>query len=201
MNQNTDSTQSARSRIMQAAIDIMREIGEVEEVTVRKIAKRAGVGVGLINYHFRSKENLIGEAVQFFQSREVMSGWEGQILFRPKNPNELVKTMVKSFADFMADFPHISRISILNDLHNPGREDNMSQTIQGLTPYIQEALGRNGKNGRAFRTAWVIVSTIQTIFLRAGQFSGFSGDGGFDFFNKSERDAYIDDLVGGYIRN
>ena len=198
MTQSVDSTQTARGRIMQAAIDIMREIGEVDEVTIRKIAKRADVGVGLINYHFRSKENLICEAVQFFQSREVMSGWEGQLLFRPKNPHELIKMMVKSFADFMADFPHISRISILNDLHNPGTEDNMSQTINGLSPYIGEALGKNGKNGKAYKTAWVIVSTIQTIFLRSGQ---FSRDGGFDFFNKSERDAYIDTLVSTSVRN
>ena len=133
MTEDTDSKQSAKDRIMHAAIEIMREKGEVEAVTIRGIARQAGVGIGLINYHFHSKERLISEAVRFFQTREVISGWEGQLLFRPKNPMVLIKDMLKSFTDFMADFPHISRISILNDLSNPGEDDNTIQTVKGLT--------------------------------------------------------------------
>jgi AcrR family transcriptional regulator len=194
---NTDAKQSAKDRILHAAIELMREKGDVKEVTIRGIARQAGVGIGLINYHFQTKEMLIAEAVRFFQAREVISGWEGQILFRPKNPVVLIKDMLKSYADFVADFPRISRISILNDLSNPGTEDNTQQAVKGITPYVQEALGRNGKNGKAFRTAWIIISAIQTFFMRSGL---FTGDGGTDFFVKSERDAFIDDLVGIYIR-
>lgn len=197
MTDNTEPKQSARDRILQAAIDIMREKGEVEAVTIRGIAGLAGVGIGLINYHFQSKERLIAEAVRYFQTREVLSGWEGQLLFRPKNPVALIKDMLKSFADFIADFPRISRISILNDLSHPGTEESTLQAVKGITPYVQEALGRNGKNGKAFRTAWIIISAIQTVFMRSDL---FSGDGGLNFSVKADRDAFIDELVGTYVR-
>ena len=197
MTEAAEVKQSAKERILHAAIDIMREKGEVEYVTIRSIAGRAGVGLGLINYHFHSKEKLVGEAVRFFQTREIISGWEGQLLFRPKNPVVLVGDMLKSFADFMADFPRISRISIFRDLSSSSEDDNTMETVKGLTPYIQEALGRNGKDGRAFRIAWTIISTVQTAFIRSEL---FSRDGGYDFFNKDERDSFIGELVTRCVR-
>ena len=38
--------------------------GDVEKVTIRDIASRSGVSVGLINYHFGDKDKLITECVQ-----------------------------------------------------------------------------------------------------------------------------------------
>ena len=38
--------------------------GDVDKVTIRDITSRSGVSVGLINYHFGSKDNLIAECVQ-----------------------------------------------------------------------------------------------------------------------------------------
>jgi AcrR family transcriptional regulator len=54
-------TEPARQRILGAAVALIREEG-AQSVTVRRVAERAGVGVGLINYHFGSKRNLLAEA-------------------------------------------------------------------------------------------------------------------------------------------
>ena len=51
-----------RERILQAAAELLQEKRDPGRVTVRQIAARAGVGVGLINYHFQSKQNLLGQA-------------------------------------------------------------------------------------------------------------------------------------------
>ena len=46
--------------IIQATIALINENGEcIDDITVREICKKADVGLGLINYHFGSKENLI----------------------------------------------------------------------------------------------------------------------------------------------
>ena len=46
-----------KEQIINAAIDLIKETnGSIDKITIRQIAKRAGVGVGLINYHFQSNQ-------------------------------------------------------------------------------------------------------------------------------------------------
>ena len=49
-----------KEAIIQATIKLIEEKGEhLEEVTVREICKREGVGLGLVNYNFGNKDNMI----------------------------------------------------------------------------------------------------------------------------------------------
>ncbi len=48
----------SKEAIIQATIALINENGEcIDDITVREICKKADVGLGLINYHFGSKEN------------------------------------------------------------------------------------------------------------------------------------------------
>ncbi len=52
-----------KNLIIDATIQIIEESeGDIKNITARKIADRSGVALGLINYHFGSKENLIAES-------------------------------------------------------------------------------------------------------------------------------------------
>jgi len=57
-------TSSVKEKIVKVTIELLEECEAVEQVTVRDIAKKAGIGVGLINYHFQTKDNLINQCVQ-----------------------------------------------------------------------------------------------------------------------------------------
>ena len=49
-----------QEKIIQAATELIQEKGErFNDITVREICKKAGVGLGLLNYHFGNKERLI----------------------------------------------------------------------------------------------------------------------------------------------
>lgn len=54
-----------KEAMMQATISLIREKGDrLNEITVREICKRAGVGLGLLNYHFGNKDRLIERCVE-----------------------------------------------------------------------------------------------------------------------------------------
>ena len=54
-----------KETLIQAATTLIEERGEhIEEITVREICKNAGVGLGLVNYHFGSKDKLIEICVE-----------------------------------------------------------------------------------------------------------------------------------------
>lgn len=51
-----------RQRILEAAISCIEKYG-LEHVTTRRIAEHAGTNLASINYHFRSKEDLLAETL------------------------------------------------------------------------------------------------------------------------------------------
>ena len=54
-----------KEAIIQATMELIEENGEhPEEITVRAICKRAGVGLGLVNYHLGNKEKLIEQCIE-----------------------------------------------------------------------------------------------------------------------------------------
>lgn len=56
----------SREAIIQAATALIEENGEhPENITVREICKRADVGLGLVNYHFGNKDQLIEQCVEW----------------------------------------------------------------------------------------------------------------------------------------
>lgn len=48
-----------KDKIINVTIDLIKEAnGNIDKITIREIAKRAEIGVGLINYHFKSKKKF-----------------------------------------------------------------------------------------------------------------------------------------------
>jgi AcrR family transcriptional regulator len=52
-----------RARIAEAVLDLVAQHG-LEEVSIRHVAARAGVSVGMVQHHFRTKDDLMRFALQ-----------------------------------------------------------------------------------------------------------------------------------------
>ena len=162
---------------------IQEKKGNLNNITIREIAKRAKTGVGLINYHFQSKENLVDICVQRIISG-VITGTKPDM--EKLSPMEKLKTSVKIPIDFLMENPDISKISILGDFTQGQENDN---TFKTLTKYYHHASGVDSSKDNFFKTVFLIHG-LQGIFLRWELYKDT-----FDFSNKIERDKLIDSLV------
>lgn len=173
-----------KDKIIEVTIGLIREVnGDIDKITIREIAKRAGIGVGLINYHFQSKKNLVDICVQ-----RIVSGVIAQSKpdMAQLTPIEKLKCSVKIPVDFLMDNREISKISILGDLTQGQNNDN---TFQTLSKYCYHA-GNLGQGEDTFFKAAILIHGLQGIFLRWELYKDR-----FDFSDKEQRDKLIDSLV------
>ncbi len=174
-----------KDRVIAATTElIIAGSGTVDEITTRAIAERAQVGVGLVNYHFQTKENLIELCVQRIISNVIAE-------FKPPEKENLscierLQAVAKAVADFLAENPSVSRISILGDYNRPQASDNTMRAAQGFMNSLQ---GTDLSESTQKILMFELVSILQAAFLRRDLSKELWG---YDFNCKPERDRFID---------
>lgn len=173
-----------KEKLIEVTTGLIKEKnGDIDKITIRDIAARADVGVGLINYHFQNKKDLIDICVQRIIC-EVIAGSKPDMA--EMSPMEKLKCSVKIPIDFIIENPEISRISILGDLMQGQSNDN---TFQTLAKYYYHACNLDGVDDAFFKVVFLIHG-LQGIFLRRELYKDK-----FDFSDKVQRDNLIDNLV------
>lgn len=71
-----------RQELVAAAIESLKRHGH-DGLSVRRIAARAGVSIGLINHHFPNKDALVAESYRQF-SRELSRGFQAAVDRAPR---------------------------------------------------------------------------------------------------------------------
>ncbi len=180
-------SEKTKENILLQTIGLIQETGgDIESITIRGIAARAGVGVGLINHYFGSKEHLVEACVQTIISEVIRS-------FRPEltddtSPAALTKCVARQVMDVLMDNRQLSRLSILGDMNRPQSLDNTMKTVAGFAGH----LSGGEPNGKHKLEAFMITSVLQGAFLR----KDLLGESfGIDFYDKRQRDEFIDGLV------
>jgi AcrR family transcriptional regulator len=103
------SGDAARDRIVAAATDLFSE-RSYDGATTRDIAARAGVTQPLVNYHFRSKEELWRTAVEALFDRLNRTMYERTHGLRGVDEITTAKLLVREFIVFSARNPQLHRI-------------------------------------------------------------------------------------------
>lgn len=103
----TQSRDARRARMIEATIESLAEKG-YSRVTLTDVASRAGTSHGLVLFHFRSKENLLAETLDFL-TEEYRINWQSALAAAGKAPEAQIRALIK--ADFNEAICTPSRLS------------------------------------------------------------------------------------------
>ncbi len=184
------SDQDARQTLIDITKALLEEQNDVEAITVRLIAERAGVGTGLINYHFKSKDNLLSiaigdvmaEAIRSFTSAGMNAGLE---------PVAKLKRLLKELVLIICRNKKLMRFILSQEI----MEGNLKTALY-LIPLLKEVFG-NKKNDMELRIiALQIIHPIQVTGLNSDSFYMFSG---IDLYNEEQQSTFIDMLINNLV--
>lgn len=186
-----------KEAIIRAAIALIDEKGEnLNEITIREICKKADVGLGLVNYHFGSKdklielcvERMINEVVDRFERlREETEGL---------SPFEKLEYLGNMTLSFMFDRYAVSRISVLTDMNTPKEYDNTSRTYEAYLSLVADCRP-DWDEETVKRKTFCLITVMQQSFLRHEVIRHAIGT---DLTVKEEREAFhkqiLHDILG-----
>ncbi len=188
MGKNKDTV---RERIIQTTTQLIIENNEIKDITIREIAAKSKVGVGSINYHFQTKENLIDICILRIISQfinEIEKLYENLDL----NPIDKLRYVFKTMSSFLVQNPSISKTSMILDLNTATLNDNTHQASNLHFKALKDFYGEQKNDYEIFVILHIIMSSIQVAFLRNNT---IKADAGLDFFDEDQRDYFIDNLI------
>ena len=185
---------NSKELLIDATINLINENnGDVSKVTIREIATRSGVAVGLINYLFGNKDNLITICVQKIILNVVTTFTPNLNIDSSLDNNTKAKYKLSATAkqvfEFLFNNKSIARISILNDYKDYSDNSNSSMTTKGFIRVLNDLEVDELEKDKI---AFYLTSTMQVAFIRSLSNSNYLG---YDFTKKEFRDRFIDDLI------
>lgn len=163
----------------------------MEKITVRQIAERAGVGIGLINYHFKSKDNLLSIAISDVMS-ETIAGFTYGGTYKNLNPIAKPKAMMKELYMVAGENEKLIRFLLSREIM-----DGNMQTPLTLIPLLKEIFGSSKDDMQLRIIALQILYPMQVTALNSNAFHLYSG---IDINNNEQRSTFIDLLIDNLTR-
>ena len=184
--------ENIKEHIIEITTDLIQQNdGNAKNITARMIAKQAGIGLGLINYHFKSKDNLITVCVQRIIG-EVVAGFRLDQEF--VTDEERLKAWATYVFNFLFEHPAISRISILGDFQSYSMKSNSVYSQKGFMLALRQDISDEDKAILSF----ILTNAIQVAFLGSETIKELLG---YDFTKPGDRSVYIGKLVAVLFEN
>lgn len=140
---STKNAVSAESRIKEAAHKVFLAKG-FSGTTIRDVAREATTNIALVNYYFRSKQNLFD--VVMAEKVQVMLGTIFPILNEPSTTlDDKVERIVASYIDFLTKNPDMPTF-VLNELRKKNfvflPKEKFDRFVR-QSPFIQQLVQEN----------------------------------------------------------
>lgn len=165
---------TVKMHILNTTIEMLEKGFEADVLTIRKIAQKANVSVGLINYHFGSKDGLllaaIHEIIWRVTAQENLLLMDSALL-----PKARLRKFLKGMATVVVQFKTFSRTML--------RQEILSSSF--ATPaYLLEVLKEIKPMATDAELKWLsieIVAPLQYIYLKETGFYAYMGTEDIDF--------------------
>jgi len=180
------------NRIIQAVRELINEGTGIEKITVRTIAKRANIGVGLINYHFGSKDNLL-EIVLAELMSETAKEYMENVTKADVKPKDKLKELIKGLYMFTIQYESIIKFLILQCIQKGDMEAELT-----LMPLLKQVFGDTKSEIELRIIAMQIIKPIQISGLSVERFRVYSG---FNLYDEEQRGKFVDILVDNLVDN
>ena len=182
--------QDARQTLIDITKALLEEQNDVESITVRLIAERAGVGTGLINYHFKSKDNLLSIAIGDVMAEAIRSftstGMNAEL-----DPVAKLKRLLNELFLIICRNKKLMRFILSQEI----MEGNLKTALY-LIPLLKEIFGAQKDDMELRIIALQIIHPIQVTGLNSDAFHMFSG---IDLYNEEQRGTFIDMLINNLV--
>ncbi|MDL2253045.1 TetR/AcrR family transcriptional regulator [Ruminococcaceae bacterium OttesenSCG-928-I18] len=179
-----------RSMILGAARELVAGTNDPKSITVRQVAQRAGVGTGLVNYHFGSKDKLFAQVVGEMMADTIAAHEAAPAHGTP--PAERLKELLKELYGVGEEQMPLMRYLLGWEL----TEGNLEAPLY-LVPLLREVFAGQADEMRLRVMALQILQPIQAAALNPGSFRLYCG---IDLTDPAQRDRFIDSLVENLIK-
>ena len=181
---------AVKESIIKAATELIEENkGDMSKVTARAIAAKSGVALGLINYHFKSKENLIEMCVQRIVNKILFCFYSDDDLSENISDRQRLINRGRRVFDFFFDNKNMTKIFILSDLKNYQPKSNTAAVQSGFKMAIRST---DTDNKKKRILGFMLTSAIETAFLTGDRSSEILG---YNLDVKGERDKLVEEMV------
>lgn len=186
---------SAERKIVLAAIECIERQG-IHKVTIRSIAKEAGVNSAAINYYFRSKDKLVAKAMETTLGHlsEDLRAIAGD---RKRPIEERLRDLLEYFIEGAIRYPRVTRAHLYEPFLEGSSESQFGKLIAETLAALNTDLETTG-TAKADRELG-LVQLFSAALLPALMPTLFRGFGGIDFRDLRTRRTYIDRIVKGLV--
>lgn len=161
------SDSETKEKILRAVQEMLQEGLSAEDITVRLIASRAGIGIGTINYHYHSKDKLLSDAVSELMTT-LASGLQQEDA--GSDPTVKLRQFLTTIAEMSLKYYEISRIHVTYDL-----EQGDFSICYYIIPLLKEIF-KDTRNEKEIKLAAIeLITSMQSIFLKKEAFFKFTG--------------------------
>lgn len=188
---------SPEERIILATVACIENRG-IQQVTIRSIAKEAGVNSAAINYYFRSKENLVSHVMtttldHLFEDLEAIVA-DGSLTAK-----ERVSEMLDYLIDGATRYPGITRAHMYQAMSGDTGDSPFAKRMSSVLAQLKNGIAgqKTGVDEEAQKLDLLLINLVSAAMLPAIMPSFFRGFSGVDFRDSRTRKNYVRSLVNG----
>lgn len=173
--------EDVRNVLIQTAKELLLESIAPEQITSRQIAARAGLNLAMINYCFKSKDELMTIAIGQIINESAGNPFYSKSGETP--PLERLWNMLWDLCELVLKFQRFTKIYVPYILLKDGIEAPLY-----IIPILKEHFGEKKSETECRIIAYQLISFLQLIFYRSEAFHQYSG---INLMNQAERKDFL----------